>query len=81
LDVMQSMFIPAQIMGYLDTEILDNIYMLQLVAIQHILLCWVTLPGYAYYFTFVWVELHHPYFPQAANVFLKCFAVLFTFHC
>jgi len=63
------MFIPAQIMGYLDTEILDNIYMLQLVAIQHIrILCWVTLPGYADYFTFVWVELNRPCFPQAANL-------------
>jgi len=29
------MFIPAQIMGYLDTKILDIIYVLQLVAIQH----------------------------------------------
>jgi len=63
------MFIPVQIMGYLDTEILDNIYMLQLVAIQHIrTLCWVMLPGYAYYFTFVWVELRHLCFPQAANL-------------
>jgi len=28
------MFISAQIMGYLDTEVLDNIYMLQLVAVM-----------------------------------------------
>ena len=40
------MFIPVQIMGYLGTEALDNIYKLQLVSIQHIsILCWVTLPG------------------------------------
>jgi len=40
-------------MAYLDTEIIDNIYMLQPVAIQHIrILCWFMLPGYAYYFTF-----------------------------
>ena len=55
-------------MGYLDTEILQNIYMLQLVAIQHIrIFCWVTLPGYAYYLIFVSVELNRPCFPPGSQ--------------
>jgi len=65
------MFIPVQITGYLDTEVLDNIYMLQLVAIQHIrILCWVMLLRYAYYFTFVWVELPSSMFSPRQPIYL-----------
>ena len=56
-----------------DTEILDNTQHLHASDSGHStharILRWVTLPGYAYYFTFVWVELHRPCcFSQAANL-------------